>query len=62
MRKTINNILHTAGALVFVYGLLLGVRAAGLADLGGDFSEMTHICAAGVAAMACGAFIGWWKV
>ena len=62
MRKTINSIYHTAGAAIIVYGILLAVKAAGMADLNGDFTEIAHVCGCSIAAMACGTFLRGWKV
>lgn len=62
MRRAINKTFHTIGAAAVIYGILMIVRAAGMADLGGDFSELVHVTLAGTAAMGIGAFVAWWKV
>lgn len=62
LKKTINNTFHTIGAAAVIYGILMIVRAAGMADLGGDFSELVHVTLAGTAAMGIGAFVAWWKI
>lgn len=62
MRRTINNTFHTIGAAAMIFGILMVVKAAGMADLGSDFTEMVHVCLAGSAAMGIGAFVAWWKV
>ncbi len=62
MKRTINKIYHTAGAAIMIYGFLMLIRAAGIADLGGDYTEMVHVCGCSIAAFACGMFLRWWKV
>ena len=62
MRRAINKTFHTIGAAAMIYGILMIVKAAGMADLGGDFNELVHVTLAGAAAMGIGAFVAWWKV
>lgn len=62
MKRTINTVFHSIGAGIFIYGTILAVKAAGMADLGGDFNELVHLSLAGSAAMVIGAFVAWWKV
>lgn len=62
MKKAINNTFHTIGAAAMIFGVLMVVKAAGMADLGGDFNELVHLSLAGSAAMVIGAFVAWWKV
>lgn len=62
MKKKINAIYHTAGTAIIIIGFLLAARAAGLADLGGDFNEMVRTVICGAAAMLIGLFIRWWQV
>ena len=62
MRRAINNTFHTIGAAAMIFGILMVVKAAGMADLGGDFNELVHVTLAGTAAMGIGAFLKWWKV
>lgn len=62
MKRTINTVFHSIGAGIFIYGTILAVKAAGMADLGGDFNELVHVTLAGTAAMGIGAFVAWWKV
>ena len=62
MRHTINTTIHAIGGLVLLWGILMGVKAAGLAALGGDFAEMAALCKCSLAASACGGFLQWWRV
>ena len=62
MKQAINRTFHTIGAVSMIFGILMVVRAAGMADLGGDFNELVHLSLAGSAAMVIGAFLGWWRV
>ena len=62
MKRTLNKIYHTAGIMILLYGTLMAVRAAGMADLGADFAEIAHSCMAGMAAILCGAFLEWWQL
>lgn len=62
MKKALNKIYHVAGTVAIAYGLMMGCKAAGMADLGGDFTEMVHVVLAGVSALICGAFLEWWRV
>lgn len=62
MRRTINNIIHTAGAVACIYAIILAIKAAGLADLGGDWNEMVALCKCSAAALAIGSFVRWWKI
>lgn len=62
MRRTINLTIHTIGMAAVLFGVLMVVKAAGMADLDGDFNELVHVTLAGTAAMGIGAFLKWWKV
>lgn len=62
MKHTLNTINHTIGLLAIIYGILLLIRAAGIADLGGDFTEMANTCLCSVAAGACGVFLRRWQI
>lgn len=62
MKRTINTVFHSIGAGIFLYGVLLAVRAAGMADLGGDFGELARISVCGAWAILTGAFVGCWKI
>lgn len=62
MKRTVNTIFHGIGAGIFLYGTLLAVKAAGMADLGGDFGEIMRIVLCGICALGVGAFVGCWKV
>lgn len=62
MKRAINRIYHTAGAVIVLYGMLLAVKAAGIADLDGDETEMIRTVICSIAALACGMFVRWWRV
>ena len=62
MRHTINTTIHAIGGLVLLWGILMGIKAAGLADLGGDFAEMAALCKCSLAAMACSLFLQRWRI
>ena len=62
MKHAINSIYKVLGTGIIAFGFILAVRAAGLADLGGDFSEVYRTTLCGFAAMGIGAFIRGWKV
>lgn len=62
MKHAINKIYHTAGAGIMVFGILMLIKAGGMADLGGDFTEMVHVCWCSAAAITCGAFLRRWNV
>lgn len=62
MRHAINRINHIVGTIIFIIGILMLFKAAGLADLGGDFADLVHTSLASVAAVCVGAFVIWWKV
>ena len=62
MKRTINLTIHTIGMAAVLFGVLMVVKAAGMADLGGDFNELVHVTLAGTAAMGIGAFLRWWRV
>lgn len=62
MKRAINKTFHTIGAAAMIFGVLMVVKAAGMADLGGDFNELVHVTLAGTAAMGIGAFVAWWKI
>lgn len=62
MKHTINTAIHTTGGLVLLLGLVLAVKAAGLADLGGELTEIAALCKCSLAAMACSLFLQKWRI
>lgn len=60
MKHAFNKTIHMIGIGFVLFGLLMMVRAAGMADLGGDFAELTRVALSGVVAAAGGIFVGWW--
>ena len=62
MKKTLNTTFHGIGVAACVYGALLMVKAAGMADLGGEFAELARVAFCGVCALGIGSFVGWWKI
>ncbi len=62
MRNTINTAIHMTGGLVLLLGLVLAIKAAGLADLGGELTEIVALCKCGLAAMVCSLFLQKWRI
>ena len=61
-RRKLNMVLHAFAAGMFLFGFVMAVRAAGIADLGGDFQDLVRSVECGVTAMGGGAFLWWWRI
>jgi len=61
MKRTINTALHSIGGFAICAGFILMIKAAGMADLGGDFAELVHISLSGAAMASLGAVLMWWR-
>lgn len=61
-RRKLNMVLHAFAVCLCLFGFVMVVRAAGLADLGGDFSELIRCVECGLTAFGGGAFLWWWKI
>lgn len=62
MRRMLNKINHGIAFGMLVFGFVMAVKAAGIADLGGDFSEMVRSAECGVVAILGGAFLWAWNI
>lgn len=62
MKHALNSTFHFIGIMAAVLGVLLMVRAAGMADLGGSMADIAHSGICGLGAFFIGLFLGWWKV
>ncbi len=60
--KAFNHGIHMIGGCAVVLGILLIIRAAGLADLNGTMPEIVHSGLCGIGAFGIGALLTWWKV
>lgn len=58
--KLFTSIYHKAGAVAIIIAFILAIKAAGMADLGGDFNEMvTYVVKCAVLMGLGGLLIGW---
>lgn len=55
-------VLHGIAFGMLVFGFVMAVKAAGLADLDGDFAEMVRCVECGLVAILGGAFLGKWNI
>ncbi len=61
-RRNMNMVLHAIAFAMLVFGFVMAVKAAGLADLDGDFNEMVRSIECGIVAILGGAFLWTWNV
>lgn len=61
-RHNLNTLFHGIGIAMLAFGIVMGVKAAGIADLGGDFTEMVACCKCAAVAVLGSAFFANWNI
>ena len=62
MKHTLNTIYSGLGLLIFMIGFVMCVKAAGMADLGGDYNLLARYSYCGMLTCLTGFFIHRWRV
>ena len=62
MKYRINAIFHHIGYAAIVAGIVFGIKAAGLADLGGNWGEIVPASMYAASFVSLGALLAWWEI